>query len=611
MAVAGSLVIEMAANVARLATDFDKARATVGRQVGKIRADVGSAMRGVEAIIAGAGVAGLARLVIGALEAGDEIQKMAKRTGLAAGELQELGHAARMSGVSMETFESGVTRLNRNLAEAAAGSQQAIRTFADLGVSVRDAEGRTRSAGAVLGDIAERFKTLRDPAERARLAFEAFGRGAGTQMIPLLEEGAEGLARLREEARRLGLVLDESMVQEAERAKDSVERMEAVVKTAFTRMVVASAPAIERIVTMWTEGFADLAKAAERFLPARFQSLEGLRAELGRVDAQIRRVQESMGQAPLIGHLIGADMAAELEALAKTRNELARLIQARLALAAVAQKPLPSLGPSAEQLAAIDKLRQKVIDAAIPDATAQSIVRFRHEIEELAAKVPARAEEIRALGAAFEDVKTAAETTKQAITDTQAAAAAKALGVDASAFEGFEEIRKLASEVDVFSRGIKNLAASVPGKDLFGAIEQGARGLDARMADLEQRFADQPAVLARMKSELGALQFGGLARDLDTTVRELGRVQAGTVSVAATADALEESWIPALRRGGAAVQDMGAAALMSARGIAALSEPVVRVTGDVNALAQAFAFARIQAFLLGAETGGTIGGGIP
>jgi len=82
-----------------------------------------------------------------AAEYGGNIFDAAKKTGIAAEELQRLHFAAQLSGVSEETVDKGLMKLNRTLAEAAAGkNKDALAFFRHAGIALRDAHGHIRTA---------------------------------------------------------------------------------------------------------------------------------------------------------------------------------------------------------------------------------------------------------------------------------------------------------------------------------------------------------------------------------------------------------------------------------------------------------------------------------
>ena len=157
----------------------------------------------------------------------DEIDKNAQAVGLTTAAYQELAYVGGLAGVSIEEMAQSFGLLSRNLYAASKGGEEQAKIFAQLGIHIKGADGKLRGADDVLGDIAEKFQKMPNGAQKTALALELFGR-AGKRMIPLLNEGSEGLAELRQEARDLGVVLDEETVKQGAEIKDNVERLQAL-----------------------------------------------------------------------------------------------------------------------------------------------------------------------------------------------------------------------------------------------------------------------------------------------------------------------------------------------------------------------------------------------
>jgi len=87
-----------------------------------------------------------------------------------------------------------------------------------------------------------------DDADRAALAVAAFGRSG--QMMSIL---AKSYTELRAEARELGLVIDESLIRNAEKTNDQMTALAFIIKTQVTAGLLELAPYIQKIVTDLTE----------------------------------------------------------------------------------------------------------------------------------------------------------------------------------------------------------------------------------------------------------------------------------------------------------------------------------------------------------------------
>ncbi|RWH86454.1 MAG: hypothetical protein EOR77_21640 [Mesorhizobium sp.] len=199
--------------------------ATVGRRFALLGAGLAAAAGGATVAVLGLAKSGG--------EAADQAGKAAQKTGLQVEAYGKLAFAANQADVSNEQFVSGMSRLNKAIAEAADETKKtgdvidatgvkvtrfggktkdaakqvdtAGNIFTKLGVKIKDANGKLRSNEDIVGDVAEAFSRMPDSALKSALAIELFGK-AGAELLPFLNEGKAGLKALGDEATRLGIV---------------------------------------------------------------------------------------------------------------------------------------------------------------------------------------------------------------------------------------------------------------------------------------------------------------------------------------------------------------------------------------------------------------------
>lgn len=207
----------------------------------------GRALRGLVGLAGTAAVAlgavFSARSIRDALEYAASIKEVATQLGVTTTELQVYRFAATQVGITQEELEKGLARLTLTIGKAATGAESATKFFDGLGVSFKDAEGNIRPTGDVLLDVADKLAAIPDPAQRAAAVFGLFGR-AGQRLIPLLEQGSEGLRQFAKEAEEAGLVLTEGDIAEADRTADKIEALTTQLKVNFSRTVAQNADAI-------------------------------------------------------------------------------------------------------------------------------------------------------------------------------------------------------------------------------------------------------------------------------------------------------------------------------------------------------------------------------
>lgn len=248
MAKLDSLIVDLQVNTAELRKGLDEANTKLndfGKKMDSLAGVVKFEMVGKAALQAGQAIA---TLVLHGAESADKMGKMAQSAGVSVESLSQISYAARLADVSTEQLGVAMLKLNKNLSAAAAGNQEQVSLFKELGVSVTDSSGKMRTADAVMGDLADVFSKMEDGAAKASLATEVFGK-SGAELIPLLNGGREGLAAAAAEADRFGLTVSSSAAKAAEGFNDNVTRMKSVLEAVGLRVAAQIAPAFEKLTT--------------------------------------------------------------------------------------------------------------------------------------------------------------------------------------------------------------------------------------------------------------------------------------------------------------------------------------------------------------------------
>jgi hypothetical protein len=276
----------------------------LGRQAELLRTGIrtlGGALAGV------ATVGDLAALVDRSLSAADAIGETASKIGVGVEALQELRYAASLAGVEQQTLDMALQRFVRRVAEAANGTGEAKDALAQMGIALRDQRGSLRRSEDLLGDVADAFARIEDPAERVRLAFKLFD-SEGVALVNLLQDGSGALEKMRERARDLGIVLDEYLVRDAERARTELDTLAQVISANLTRAAIEAAPVIAGL-SGWLVDVAGKAGVAwERLFDApEEKSLRTLRYELDLTESTTAKLE---GRVRELSTRAGSPMAA-------------------------------------------------------------------------------------------------------------------------------------------------------------------------------------------------------------------------------------------------------------------------------------------------------------
>ena len=175
---------------------------------------------------------------------GDSLAKMARRTGLSVEALSELGFAAGQSGTDLASLEAGLRRMQRTIYDAGHGLSTAKRALADVGLKLEDLDSLSPERQFKL--LAEAVSRVPHPSRRAAIAMTLFGR-SGTNLLAMLERGAEGIEHLQQEARRLGLTMSSEDARAAEELTDALDKLWKVIRMGVFRIGASLAGVLQQL----------------------------------------------------------------------------------------------------------------------------------------------------------------------------------------------------------------------------------------------------------------------------------------------------------------------------------------------------------------------------
>lgn len=231
MASAGTVTVDFAAETAKFTAELKKVQSSLGRLEDKLVSFEKVSRLAFRFFTAGA----LISFAKSALAAADATGDAAERAGIAVESFSRLQFAAGQTDVEISALTSGITKFQVAISKASTGSKDALANFARFGIEIDKLTGL--SIEDQLGEVAEAFRRMTDPADRTRLAIELFGKSAGPQLVPLLARGRDGIKELTEAADRLGATLDTRAVAGIDRAAKALERLKLGFTGGFSNIV--------------------------------------------------------------------------------------------------------------------------------------------------------------------------------------------------------------------------------------------------------------------------------------------------------------------------------------------------------------------------------------
>lgn len=243
---AGEAFVAITADDSKLQIGLRKAQAKI-KSFAQTAAAIGATMTAAGGAILG--VAAMAAKHFAA--AGDQLDKMAARTGMSVESLGELKFAAEQSGAGIGEIEKSVRAMQRQITAAEVAMQKLAEkgNLDDISEEAKNASNALRSVGLTLDDlrglspeqqferVAEALRNIKDDGLRSGAAMQIWGKG-GAMLLPMLNNMSE----LRAEAQRLGVVMSKDQTDAAAALTDAINRVRRVYDAIINQIGTGLAP---------------------------------------------------------------------------------------------------------------------------------------------------------------------------------------------------------------------------------------------------------------------------------------------------------------------------------------------------------------------------------
>lgn len=198
-------------------------------------------------VVAGAVAGAIYKVGKTSAEAGANIQDLADRLGLTAEQVQRYDYIALQSGLTTEELSKSIAKSRDAIGTALAGTSntatQALQTlFGDLSQIPKESE-------AGFTAIIEKLSQVEDSTLQAYYANEIFGERLATNLLPMINNGADKLDQLNEEFETLGYLSNEEVQQLAD-LDDNFNKVQKRVQNLTYQLGTALAPVIELVISL-------------------------------------------------------------------------------------------------------------------------------------------------------------------------------------------------------------------------------------------------------------------------------------------------------------------------------------------------------------------------
>lgn len=194
-------------------------------------------------------------IAVNTSNAGDKIAKMAQEYGIAADKLQTYRYAAELAGIDQDNLTNSISIFSGKIGDAMKGEEQSAKRFKQLGISLKNQDGTFKTTGVLLDEVADKFAQIEDPALKAALGQELFGR-AGRKLQLLLSQGSAGINQYQKELSALGGVMSKDLLDQSEELNDNLFRVGTVVRGVRNAIAEGTIPIINNLITSFLSWYA-------------------------------------------------------------------------------------------------------------------------------------------------------------------------------------------------------------------------------------------------------------------------------------------------------------------------------------------------------------------
>lgn len=225
------------------------------------------------AAAAGLGALALAaHQTVAAMQFADELGDTANKLHITTDALQEYRYALRLAGGEEKEADEALGSFSVTLGKAQEGLPKALKGFQALGFTRAQIDSfKTVEEG--LTAVTTRIAGLKSDVQKDAITDQLGLKG----LAPLINEGVAEMAKLRQEAHEVGIVMSDDLIKRAGEANDKYETLSKVVDVQLKSAFVDLAPVLVGLLGLAADLAKEFADIASNFQAIQNRSTEALR----------------------------------------------------------------------------------------------------------------------------------------------------------------------------------------------------------------------------------------------------------------------------------------------------------------------------------------------
>ncbi len=226
--------------------------------------EIGTAVVGATTAVVG----GLTAMINTTADAQGAIDDSAQRVGVTAEEYQKYSYVAAQSGIESSKLEAAMIKQQKAFADAHEGSASMSEAYKRLGLDIKTLASED-SFDAVVKSLA----SIDNEVERNAIANDIFGKSYA-ELIPLFNQGADGIDRLKQEVVNLGGVMSNEAVEAGATFGDTVLAIQTAWEGITNGLGTSLMPIIQGLMNLLLENMPVIQAMISQFAPLLANVLE-------------------------------------------------------------------------------------------------------------------------------------------------------------------------------------------------------------------------------------------------------------------------------------------------------------------------------------------------
>lgn len=214
-------------------------------------------------LAAGGALTALAGMGLKAAKDADELNTLAKQTGLSTESLQKMSYASDLIDVDVETITGAIKKMKKSLDSNA-------KAFEEIGVATKDANGEYRDTEDIFNDVIETLSKIENETERDIKAMDFFGKSAD-DLAGIIDDGGKAMKELGDEAKNKGLIVSQEDLDKANQLDDTLEKLKTTVGGSLGQAAVSVAEALTPVIEMVAAALTKVAEVISTLSPETVQ----------------------------------------------------------------------------------------------------------------------------------------------------------------------------------------------------------------------------------------------------------------------------------------------------------------------------------------------------